>query len=247
MTFPVAISSVVERFLSFTCLPFISNRTRHRSPSGPRDRPIELPVACFHAIILDPSAEQKTSGLPGSRDTDGSIRDFPRPGADLLDFLDLILKECDQQSFGLLSRVGRRSLVGPLLESQSPLGRARSNGAVPFFMLATGALLFALRPLHPEKTLWGLRAVLEMSFMSLVTVIAYVSWDIAMRKGNVVLVAACSYFIPLFSTLVSSLYLRITPGLTLWLGCGLIILGSLISWNSMKDPIPTQLTQRTQT
>jgi len=126
-------------------------------------------------------------------------------------------------------------------------GGARNDGAVPFFMLATGVLLFFLRPLHPEKTLWSLRAVLEMSFMSLVSVTAYVSWDIAMRKGNMVLVAACSYFIPLFSTLVSSLYLRISPGLTLWLGCGLIILGSLISWNSMKDPIPTQPTKQTQT
>jgi drug/metabolite transporter (DMT)-like permease len=126
-------------------------------------------------------------------------------------------------------------------------GGPRNDGVVPFFMLATGVLLFFLRPLHPEKTLWSLRAVLEMSFMSLATVTAYVSWDIAMRKGNVVLVAACSYFIPLFSTLVSSLYLQITPGLTLWLGCGLIILGSLISWISIDDPIPVQPAQKNQT
>jgi drug/metabolite transporter (DMT)-like permease len=126
-------------------------------------------------------------------------------------------------------------------------GGDRNDGVVPFFMLTTGVLLFFLRLLHPEQTLWSLRAVTELLFMSLATVAAYVSWDIAMRKGNVILVAACSYFIPLFSTLVSSLYLQISPGVTLWLGCGLLILGSLISWISISDQGPAQPTQRTQT
>jgi len=74
--------------------------------------------------------------------------------------------------------------------------------------------------------------------MSLATLAAYASWDTAMRKGDVVLLGACSYFIPLLSALMSCLYLKIAPEPNLWLGYGSIILGSLISWASVSDRTP---------
>ena len=114
-------------------------------------------------------------------------------------------------------------------------GGPQNGGAVPLFMLATGGVLLVIRLFYSEPTLWGWRAAAEVLFMSLATAFAYVFWDMAMRKGDVVFVAACSYFIPLFSTLVSCLYLRVSPGFSLWVGCGMIILGSLISWASVSD------------
>jgi drug/metabolite transporter (DMT)-like permease len=87
----------------------------------------------------------------------------------------------------------------------------------------------------PEQSLWTPRSLAEVLFMSLATLFSYIFWDLAMRKGDMVLVAASSYFIPFLSTLVSSLYLGITAGLRLWVGCGCIILGSLISWASVSD------------
>jgi drug/metabolite transporter (DMT)-like permease len=115
-------------------------------------------------------------------------------------------------------------------------GGARSGGGVSFFMIATGLLLLFSRIFIQERSLWTTRSVAELLFMSLATVLSYGFWDLAMRKGDVVLVAACSYFIPFLSTLVSSLYLGITTGLRLWLGCGCIIFGSLISWASVYPP-----------
>jgi drug/metabolite transporter (DMT)-like permease len=126
-------------------------------------------------------------------------------------------------SWGVYSNLSRR------------WGGTRSGNAVPFFMLATGLMLLFIRFFTPEQNLWTLRSVAEVLFMSLATFFSYVFWDLAMRKGDMVLVAASSYFIPFFSTLVSSLYLGITAGLRLWLGCGCIILGSLISWVSVSD------------
>jgi drug/metabolite transporter (DMT)-like permease len=117
-------------------------------------------------------------------------------------------------------------------------GGSQSGGGIPFFMGATGLLLLVLRFFHAEQSQWSFRAVSEMLFMSLATLVAYASWDRAMRKGDVVLLGACSYFIPLLSTLVSCLYLEIAPELNLWLGCGAIILGSLISWASVSDRTP---------
>jgi len=126
-------------------------------------------------------------------------------------------------SWGLYSNLSRR------------WGGTMGGNAVPFFMMATGLILLCIRLFFPEQSLWTARSVAEVLFMSLATLFSYIFWDLAMRKGDMVLVAASSYFIPFFSTLVSSLYLGITAGLHLWLGCGCIILGSLISWVSVSD------------
>ena len=56
-----------------------------------------------------------------------------------------------------------------------------------------------------------------------------------MRAGNVLLVVAGSYLTPLLSTIVSCAYLAVLPGPTLWLGCGTLIIGSLLSWHALSD------------
>ena len=108
------------------------------------------------------------------------------------------------------------------------------SGAVPFFIVATGLALLALRLLFPEDGSWTVQAVAEAVGLGVVTVLAYVCWDIAMRKGDVVLVAACAYLTPFLSTLVTCVYLGSRPGPVLWLGCGLIVAGSFLSWLSVS-------------
>jgi drug/metabolite transporter (DMT)-like permease len=127
-------------------------------------------------------------------------------------------------SWGLYSNLARR------------WGTADSDGAVLVFTLATGLAFAAMRLLHAEAGVVNLRVVGEVAFLASATALGYLFWDIAMRKGNVMLVAACSYLTPFFSTVVSSLYLRVAPTLHLWLGCGLIIAGSVLSWRSVRGP-----------
>ena len=112
--------------------------------------------------------------------------------------------------------------------------RATSSGVI-LFIPATAIVLFLVRLCIVESGAWSLAAGLEAASLGVATALAYVFWDIAMRKGNLVLVAAFSYFIPLFSTLLSSLYLHVKPGLSLWLGCVLIVLGSLMSWKGVSN------------
>ena len=50
-----------------------------------------------------------------------------------------------------------------------------------------------------------------------------------MRQGNLVRVATFSYFTPLFSAVVASMYLGTTPGPALWLGCVLLVAGAWLS------------------
>jgi drug/metabolite transporter (DMT)-like permease len=115
----------------------------------------------------------------------------------------------------------------------------KSDGAVELFIPATGLVLLALRLLTTEPTHWSLRAVGEASGLAVVTTLAYFLWDVSMRKGNLLLVVACSYFTPMLSTLVSCLYLRVSPSPKLWIGCLLLVSGSLMTWRSVSDrPVP---------
>lgn len=114
-------------------------------------------------------------------------------------------------------------------------GEGVSSSGVILFIPATAIVLLLVRLSMIEPGSWSLAAGWEATSLGLATALAYVFWDIAMRKGNLVLIAAFSYFIPLFSTLLSSLYLHVTPGLTLWLGCVLIVVGPLMSWKGVSD------------
>jgi drug/metabolite transporter (DMT)-like permease len=107
-------------------------------------------------------------------------------------------------------------------------GQAES-GAVPLFLLASGIVLAAIRPAFAEHSHWQLRAVLELLFLALVpSLLGYVFWDVAVRKGRMMLVVSASYVIPLLSTIISCAYLRVAPGVWLWVGCALVIGGAVI-------------------
>jgi drug/metabolite transporter (DMT)-like permease len=67
------------------------------------------------------------------------------------------------------------------------------------------------------------------------TLLAYIFWDRAMRKGHIVFVASFSYVTPLLSTIISCLYLEVDMGYWLWAGCGLVIAGAALCSRSLAD------------
>lgn len=126
-------------------------------------------------------------------------------------------------SWGLYSTLARR------------WSRPETGGAVDLFIPAAGLTLLILSLLSGESPVWSAWVIGEAAVLGAVTVGAYALWDAAMRKGNLMLVAACSYFTPLLSTLVSCAYLRVEPGWRLWVGCLMLVIGSLLTWRSVSD------------
>jgi len=116
-------------------------------------------------------------------------------------------------------------------------GAGAEGGAVPLFMLVAGTALAALNLAFPQPAAWTGRVFEELAFMSVFTVtIAYTFWDRAMRRGNVMLLAAASYLTPLLSTALSVMYLRVALGWNLWLACGLIVAGAALAQGSVAKP-----------
>ena len=117
------------------------------------------------------------------------------------------------------------------------------GGDVPLFLLVTGLILTTIRFIFPEESFWTVRVVVELLYMSIFpTFIAYFFWDRAMRKGKIILVASLSYFTPLLSIIISSLYLQVAIKANLWIACGLVIAGALICKFSIIDKTKKNLT-----
>lgn len=112
-------------------------------------------------------------------------------------------------------------------------GRA-AGGAVAFFLAATALMMCALGSLTDEPRAFNVQVLVEGCILGTTTFAGYSLWDNAMRQGNAILVAACSYLIPLLSTVIFCITLGVSPAHTLWIGCGLIISGSFLSWLSIE-------------
>jgi drug/metabolite transporter (DMT)-like permease len=117
-------------------------------------------------------------------------------------------------------------------------GPRSGAGGVPLFLVATGAVLLVACWVHgdslrgPETP----RAWAELAYFALFpTLLAYVFWDVAMRRGNVILVASLSFFTVLFSTLISCAYLHVPMRRDFWLASLLVVAGAIICRRSVRD------------
>ncbi|MFC1886679.1 aromatic amino acid DMT transporter YddG [Thermodesulfobacteriota bacterium] len=111
----------------------------------------------------------------------------------------------------------------------------RGDGAVALFLTATAIVLLLINLFVKEPREWSVRSIIEAVVLGFATFFAYSLWDNSMRVGNIVLVAAGSYLTPFFSTVVSCIYLSVIPSSQLWIGCGILIAGSMISWFSVYE------------
>lgn len=113
-------------------------------------------------------------------------------------------------------------------------GQGQAAGAVGLFLPLTGLVLAAMSFAAGERPVWSAGSVIEAGALGAATAMAYGAWEYAMRRGNLAFVTACSYFTPLLSTLVNCVHLHVVPGARLWLGCALLVGGSLLSWRSVR-------------
>ncbi|WP_159565262.1 aromatic amino acid DMT transporter YddG [Budvicia diplopodorum] len=113
----------------------------------------------------------------------------------------------------------------------------QGKGVLPLFLFVTALCLWIMTPIfsHLPTEMLSQGALLELLLMGSTTAVAYLCWDMAMRKGNVTLVAALSYFTPLFSIAIASLWLNTPPSGAFWPGVGLVVIGSLLCWSASRE------------
>jgi drug/metabolite transporter (DMT)-like permease len=110
------------------------------------------------------------------------------------------------------------------------------GSAMGIFLSASGLALLVARCFFHEHSQWSPRTVAEVAFYAVVPLsLAYLCWDIAMRRGRMVFIVSFSCLLPLFSTVVSSLYLRVSLKGMLWIGCAVLIAGAIICKRSVIE------------
>lgn len=112
------------------------------------------------------------------------------------------------------------------------------NGVTFFFMLTTLALWAQyLLGDNPPLQL-SLRAVALTAIAGSILAFGYAAWNIGILHGNVTLLSAASYFIPVFSSLLTVLMVGASLSLPFWKGCVLVTAGSLLCWLavSLRSP-----------
>lgn len=110
------------------------------------------------------------------------------------------------------------------------------GGALPLFLLVGGVLMLALRGLvdtHPPQWSWGILGPLAFMVIG-PTMLSYLLWDLAMRRGNPAFVASTAYITPILSTLTSAALLHVLPPPAVWIGCGLVVGGAVICRVSLR-------------
>jgi drug/metabolite transporter (DMT)-like permease len=138
--------------------------------------------------------------------------------------LPYVLAVCGALAWALYSNLSRK------------FGPTDGVGAQPVFVLATAAVLLLLRSMVHENSRWTTETLLLLAYNSIFPVtLAYAFWDYAMRTGKIVLLASLSYLIPILSTGISAMFLRLTPGVTLWAACVLVIGGAVVCRLSLRE------------
>jgi len=126
-------------------------------------------------------------------------------------------------AWGLYSNLSRR------------WGGPQAGNAMPVFLLASGLVLALLRACRAEHSVWTARVAGEAAYLVVFpTLLAYVCWDTAARRGNLSLVAALSYLTPLLSVLVSSLYLDLPVRPQQWFAGVLVVAGAVLCKISIR-------------
>jgi drug/metabolite transporter (DMT)-like permease len=128
-------------------------------------------------------------------------------------------------SWGLFSNLGKK------------IAGASQANPVPLLFLASGLVflvLFLTGAFPPAAAVaparWTGAGIAALAFRALVVdLLAYVFWDIAMRRGNQMLVASASFATPLLSTASVSLLLGVRPGPVFWAACVLLAAGAALS------------------
>ncbi|WP_432797560.1 aromatic amino acid DMT transporter YddG [Poriferisphaera sp. WC338] len=108
-------------------------------------------------------------------------------------------------------------------------GEKLSINIVPLFFLISSIPLIIGGFLSNDQIVLSFTGLIELLMLALLVHLAANSfWDLSMRRGDLTLVTACSYVIPVLSIIFGAMYFDLTLGLPLLVGSILIGIGALL-------------------
>ncbi|MEQ4837370.1 aromatic amino acid DMT transporter YddG [Enterobacter hormaechei] len=112
---------------------------------------------------------------------------------------------------------------------------AQGNNGITLFFILTALTLWVkyLTSPQPEFNLsW--HAWISLMLTAMAMGFGYAAWNVGILHGNVTMLAAASYFIPIISAVLAAFMLDSHLTLAFWQGTAMVSLGSLICWWSTR-------------
>ncbi|ORM71856.1 aromatic amino acid DMT transporter YddG [Pantoea rwandensis] len=109
-----------------------------------------------------------------------------------------------------------------------------SNGITLFFILTALTLWvkFLFSPQPPFVLSFPVWISLALAAMAMG--FGYAAWNVGILHGNVTVLAAASYFIPIISSILAAFILSSHLTMSFWQGTAMVSLGSLVCWWSTR-------------
>ncbi|MEX0495076.1 aromatic amino acid DMT transporter YddG [Raoultella terrigena] len=121
---------------------------------------------------------------------------------------------------------------------------AKGNNGITLFFILTAMVLWVkyLTSPQPEFVLsWHAWVSLLLAAMAMG--FGYAAWNTGILHGNVTVLAAASYFIPIVSAVLAALILNSHLTQAFWQGTAMVSVGSLICWWSTRTVTPKKLSR----
>jgi len=123
---------------------------------------------------------------------------------------------------------------------------AQGNNGITLFFILTALTLWVkyLTSPQPEFNLsW--HAWISLMLAAMAMGFGYAAWNVGILHGNVTVLAAASYFIPIISAVLAAFMLDSHLTLAFWQGTAMVSLGSLICWWSTRTVAVKRLSDET--
>lgn len=116
-----------------------------------------------------------------------------------------------------------------------------SNGITLFFILT--ALTLWIKFLWPPQPPFVLSAQvwISLALAAMAMGFGYAAWNVGILHGNVTVLAAASYFIPIISSVLAAFILDSHLTISFWQGTAMVSLGSLVCWWSTRNVVTKKL------
>ena len=108
---------------------------------------------------------------------------------------------------------------------------SEGKSGVSLFFCATALVLWVKFAFVQQAEMhFTLSGTAQLLFMGISTAVAYSAWNFGIQRGNMTLLATASYFTPVLSALLATLWLGLHPGFAFWQGVLMVVGGSLLCW-----------------
>lgn len=109
------------------------------------------------------------------------------------------------------------------------------NGVTLFFILVAAALWIKYLGAGGGALAFSYHALLYLLLAASAMGFGYAAWNIGILGGNVTVLAGASYFIPIFSSILSALLLRAPLSVAFWQGASMVCAGSVLCWLATRE------------